>query len=985
MSLLALVVLATAGGRLLPAPSLVPEARPAAAAYYEQLADGLASWGAVEAALANYQKSIENQPDRYSARLGVAEQLARLGRGPEALAAVDAILRESPRHQATVRFRGMLALQAGQPKDAERILLELLANAPEDAWAQVLLARAQLAQRDVTGAELSLRDAIRADPDRAEAHLLLAQVLLAEKHEVAATAALRRHLRLWPDNPEAVGLMAQLLLGQRRFAEALEWGKKLAAMMPDDPRPYGGLATCYEQLHQPDEAARAWRRVTELATDPAMIGAACEWLGRYHLGRGEFAAATPYLRRIVNLRPTLIPPRRQLIAAHAQAGQWLEAAAEVRGLIAMQPGDLTLRMQWIDALLNAEQQTAARRAIELTLRDFDRPELVPQVLQMLMQRRLAGMAIGLLETLRRRQPGRIEYTVMLADVWLATGDAEAARRLFEELLAKLPQDAGLRLRLSAIHFEQFSWEPIVELLEPLFPPGGPPLPGAPADLFKYLALAYEHTGRARKAARCYEQLAESAGEPLVLLRAARQYARIEAFEPAEGLCRRILGSLPGHTPSRLELAGILAAQDRLDEAAEQLEQLLQTEPRHPAALYDLVEVERRRGNLEAAARLCARLAEADRENDLAIAALGDIAWERDDRPGAIAIWLTGLETHPGSATLHARLAAAYEQVEDEPAAMEHYAAAARRASQDMASRLALVRLHGEAGADGQARRWARELAELAPTDGTFYQAWLATFAPEQAELGLSAGVELLQTGVTRRALVGPLLNRALDTGRAELLSARLEALAGSGDARPAALDARAQLLARQGRSDEAREVYRTLAAAEPKQTLWPRRLAELARAEGDLDGAVAAYRQALAAQPDDAVTLEALAGLLLERGDLAASGEVIRRLVALRPPPEPLLRLVEQGFAAHGGALRGLLESMLPGNWATPPPPAFTDNTALLCALGLVCEKLGDRAAAASAYDEAFACSPSLPQAVEGRRRMRQMVEPTPEPRLPGR
>ncbi|NWG76244.1 MAG: tetratricopeptide repeat protein, partial [Rubrivivax sp.] len=557
-----------------------------------------------------------------------------------------------------------------------------------------------LAQRRLDAAELLLRDAIRSDPRRADAHLLLAKVLLSMNAPLPATASLRRHLRLFPDNPEALALMAQLLLQQRRFAEAAEMGRRLAAVRPRDPAVWGGLATCYEQLHRPDDAAGAWRRVYQLASDQRMILGAAEWLARYHHGRQEFATAAGYLRRIISLKPVLVPPRRQLVSCLFQTGDWLGVAAAVRGLVALQPADLPLRMQWIEALVNAGELNLARDAVDRTLRELDRPGLPQQLIGLLMARGQAGLAIGLLEQWRRREPRRYEYAAMLADVHQATGQPARARELLLGLLRELPQDAGLRARLGQLAFVAYDWQDVVRLLEPLLRSGQP----YPPPLLVPLAYSYERLGRCRDAAMAYTKLAELAREPAILLRAARMHRRLGELPQAQAACEQVLAAVPRHLPTLVELAGVLAEQNRLDEALERLHEALRIDPSDPSAGRELVAVHRARGDLAAAAEACRKLAALDPDNDLALLELGDLAWSAGHRDEAFGIWQQAVADHPGSAALHARLAQAYEAVADNPRAVAAYEAAARRAGTDVASRMALLRLSEAAGNASAARR-----------------------------------------------------------------------------------------------------------------------------------------------------------------------------------------------------------------------------------------------------------------------------------------
>lgn len=185
-------------------------------------------------------------------------------------------------------------LETGAPADARRRAEAVLARAPNQAAALLLLGRALRAQGDSEGAEAALRRAKDSDSTGAALNELGSLLAEAGRRDEAASrfrdaigrapqaAEPRRNLALLVGDPEAERLLrealalrpaypearidlAKLLARSGRSVEAAEQVRRALAQKPDDPEALFVSARVWELLGRPAEARAAYRRFLERA------------------------------------------------------------------------------------------------------------------------------------------------------------------------------------------------------------------------------------------------------------------------------------------------------------------------------------------------------------------------------------------------------------------------------------------------------------------------------------------------------------------------------------------------------------------------------------------------------------------------------------------------------------------------------------------------------------------------------------------------
>lgn len=245
-----------------------------------------------EKALADYQRGETRDHDRqqvYGER--VASMLATLGRRPEAMKAVDAILAKDSKNQFARALKVQLLEQQGGAENltaAATLAKDLASEVPNNPKVQMLAGQAFLLKGSLDEARDHLLRAAQADPRSPAAQLALARLEMLKKNYAGVleranaalairqndlTARLFRVIgltgthsygaakteaeQLARDTKGAPQVQMQLgiiALGQGRYGEAEEMFRKLYKEGSPDIQPLAGLVNTYEAEHMPDRA-----------------------------------------------------------------------------------------------------------------------------------------------------------------------------------------------------------------------------------------------------------------------------------------------------------------------------------------------------------------------------------------------------------------------------------------------------------------------------------------------------------------------------------------------------------------------------------------------------------------------------------------------------------------------------------------------------------------------------------------------------------
>lgn len=346
-----------------------------------------------------------------------------------------------------------------------------------------------------------------------------------------------------PATPTEAFAVGRMLVLEGDFAGALELLRKAADASPRDPYVRLELAALDLRMGRAEDAERQAREALALGpADADVLRAGAEDLLALAEGRPELLeAAQRELEKLLVLRPEDPEALQVLGRIYLSAGEPRRAEEMLRRLAAAVP---------------------------------DSRQVFNQLLHLLMQRGAKADAAGLLREQLEHDPESMELRLGLADLLSDTGDHAGAVTVLRAAPGTLGGEPEVERRLAFELYRVGDSAAAMALVDKLLAADPDP------RLRLFRALLLEEANKDDEALRELERLhAELPTDPEVGLSLARILARGEKREEARALLQELLDGLEGGGPerrviadrARLELAQLLAEEERWEEAVSQLD------------------------------------------------------------------------------------------------------------------------------------------------------------------------------------------------------------------------------------------------------------------------------------------------------------------------------------------------------------------------------------------------------------------------------
>jgi len=297
------------------------EREPARAAALRRALDGLAGVGPG----AMTQRPIERETAQKLAALGyigaAAGRVSAPGHSTKDPKAMIGVFNEIRRANA--------AVEARQPAEGEQIARGALTRDPDNAFATIVLANAEMEQGRYRTAIGTFRRYAELVPSSADAHHRMAVCLSRLGDVDRALAEEDAALAIDPRDAEAHELRGGLLARRGRLDEAVGALRTAIEIEPDNALFRIGLARALITAGRLDEADTEVRRALELSPGSADAHAASAAVAA---GRNRFDAAAIEYAQALRLRPDYDDVRFDFARTLERLGRREEAAAEYRRL-----------------------------------------------------------------------------------------------------------------------------------------------------------------------------------------------------------------------------------------------------------------------------------------------------------------------------------------------------------------------------------------------------------------------------------------------------------------------------------------------------------------------------------------------------------------------------------------------------------------------------------------------------------------------------
>jgi tetratricopeptide (TPR) repeat protein len=385
----------------------------------EQLYIKAGKLGDAKAQLTKFQQNATGVDDKVQAAVELARITILEGDEKAGLDQLNAVITEDPGNETAVLLRGAIALKNKQ-----------FDNAIADA-----------------------RTVLNTDVNSTQALGLLSQSYVETGEFDLATDTLRRLEHLAPTD---VGVRLRLasLLASKSPNAALEQLDAAIALRPDAIELAVQKADYLVRIGQPDKAEII---ATELAKDPKYGGSGHRILGETALARADYAGAIDELNKAQSAGEPFSNTGPVMVAAYVKAGRMGDAVSLLSDRIAKQADDTDsarlLASLYIQKGDMADAEHLLRQVVE---KRPDESETYLELAQLFSSQKRSQDAIGVLETAAQKFPNDNRVLTFAAIAYDTSGNVAGARKLYEEILGKWPDNKVVANNLAALLADAFS-------------------------------------------------------------------------------------------------------------------------------------------------------------------------------------------------------------------------------------------------------------------------------------------------------------------------------------------------------------------------------------------------------------------------------------------------------------------------------------------------------------------------------------------------
>ncbi len=449
--------------------------------------------GEVDAARKRLTALAHSGADAFRAAVMLTLIERRLGRIDAAMAAAEQVERLAPRSAIGPNLKGLVALTAGDLKQARRHFAEALARDPGFLPARRNLARVLLRMGEDEQARAAFLRVLEAEPKDGIALVALAEIAAQQgkweeaERRLSAAIALAPHeprlrLRLialkeqagdlegafksavaadllLPNRRELVAAVARLALRTGRPSIAEQAYRRLVAAEPDEPTHRIGLAQALLARGDDDSARQILLQADKLFADPASPArrALLKTLVEIEERAGNDTVALGYARELMRLFTDTKGVRFRLARLLARTGDRRAALAIARRLRDENPEDPAAAMLLAEIAMtspNSADQAEARRIYSDLIDRLADARALAEMAAKLRDRDLA-LAVRAAEKAWRLAPASAALRLLAAEAnqALAEQGDQAAGARAAQLVAEIDEsalDAGQRARLVSL-------------------------------------------------------------------------------------------------------------------------------------------------------------------------------------------------------------------------------------------------------------------------------------------------------------------------------------------------------------------------------------------------------------------------------------------------------------------------------------------------------------------------------------------------------
>ncbi|HZB44258.1 MAG TPA: tetratricopeptide repeat protein [Pyrinomonadaceae bacterium] len=381
-----------------------------------------------------------------AAHWGLAQAYEQLGRGVEAFEALQKTVQLDPANSgARLKLANAYIIAYDRNKNqefiaqAERLASEILAQDEKNVDGQILMANVLHLKGDSEAALAKLKYAISLNPERIESHIGLAKFFIQTNRPADAEATFKQAVSINDRSSLAHIELAKFYAQTRRTDEAEAHFRRAAEVDPENRDVRWVLASFYlltSRLDKAEEAYKAWAQLDwEKPEGKAR-------LADYYATVGRYDEAANLYQEIVSAAPDYTRGRYRLGEISLQRGDTKGAAAQADELLKRNDRDLDALFLRARMRLNSGKVKDSIADLKTVLEQDPRSELGLYFMSEALYRDgQLEQARGRVGELERFHPNFLPAKLVQIQINFESGDAAGAKRMADELLARLAQTA----------------------------------------------------------------------------------------------------------------------------------------------------------------------------------------------------------------------------------------------------------------------------------------------------------------------------------------------------------------------------------------------------------------------------------------------------------------------------------------------------------------------------------------------------------------
>lgn len=722
-----------AGNRL---PSLESKVREGRAFAYVGLRD-------YNEALANLHEAVRLDPESPRPKIALARVLVSTRDAAKADVIVDEVLANNPRSADALQVKGQILALRGDWDGAMQKYNEALEIDPKNLPARLGRANLYLLHADAANADKDLTPVLAIAPNNAAANYLRALELAQRRQFGDANQLLDKISSAFPDLVEGYYLQGTVQYALGQFEQAENNLTKYIARVPDSAKAVRLVAAIAMRRGAPARAIDSLKHLLEKSPPDV---ATLSLLGNAYLADGKPELAMAQFEAAAKLAPQNPRVNTQLAVSRINTGEGEQGLALLENVYDSEAGATVAGpVLVLTELRLGHVAKAAEVAQALVAKDNNNP--IYQTLLgavRFVQRDYKG-AEAALRAVVAREPGFAPATHNLAQVYIATGRRDEAKKAYEALAAQKPNDVTALLALADLAMADRDWKAAADYINrarsaaPADPKPGIKLVdlylqqqnyrdaksiGAelltlfPKDpgVLDAQARIQRATGDATGAAATYRQAFEIAptstmirGRYLAALLAAKDYTT------ARDVLSAALTREPDNTAIKGDLIRVAADIGGIDAGIAKAHEFAAQDPKNPA--YDLVAAElyEKAGRLPDAIALLEKRQGAD-PAEAVMMKLVQLYMGGGQPAKAEALLQARLEKEPGDLGARIAFGSQYLQRQQFDRAREEFERVVAQSPNSVVALNNLAWLYQQQGNIAKAREMAERAVALAPQD-----------------------------------------------------------------------------------------------------------------------------------------------------------------------------------------------------------------------------------------------------------------------------